>query len=113
MEPENRIGLLLFERWRSVSFAHYMRLTNATAYLTEMRRVNLPEVNLLLLSEPTELRFNHPFFSADRRQIEKVKPLPSVTCRRECTKTHLGNCEMILSFKKLACTGVSVLDLHS
>lgn len=63
-----------------------MRLTNATAYLTEMRRVNLSEVNLLLLSEPTELRFNHPLFSAERRQIEKVKPFPSVTCRRECTK---------------------------
>ena len=51
-----------------------------TCYLIEMRQVWLPEVKLLFLSEPAELRFDHSLVSAERRQIEEVKPLSSVAC---------------------------------
>lgn len=50
------------------------------SYLIEVRPVGLSEVELLFLSEPAKLRFYHLLLSAERRQVEEVKPFAGVTC---------------------------------
>lgn len=52
-------------------------------YLIEMRPKWFSEVKLLFLSEPAELRLYHSLLSAERRQVEEVKPFSSMTCRRK------------------------------
>lgn len=51
-----------------------------------MGPIRLSEVKLMFLSEPAELRFDHPLVSTERRQIEEVKPFASMTCRRKYTR---------------------------
>lgn len=49
------------------------------SYLIEVRPVGLSEVELLFLPEPAKLRFYHFLLSAERRQVEEVKPFAGVT----------------------------------
>jgi len=49
-------------------------------HLVEMWPVGLPKEQLVFLSEPAQLRFDHPLLSTDRRQVEEVEPLSGVTC---------------------------------
>lgn len=55
-------------------------------YLKEMGPIRLSEVKLVFLSEPAELRFDHPLVSTERRQIEEVKPFARMTCRQKYTR---------------------------
>lgn len=48
-------------------------------HLIEMGVVRLAEVELLLLSEPAELRFDNFLLSAEGGQVEEVEPLARVT----------------------------------
>lgn len=48
-------------------------------HLIEMGGVGLADVELLLLSKPAKLRFDHLLFSAERGQVEEVESLARVT----------------------------------
>lgn len=60
------------------------------SYLIEVRPVGLSEVELLLLSEPAKLRFYHFLLSAERRQVEEVKPFAGVTCGGKKHREHFS-----------------------
>lgn len=48
-----------------------------------MRRVKASGIKLPFLSEPAELRFDHSLISAERGQVEEVKTLSRLSCRRQ------------------------------
>lgn len=54
-----------------------------------MRRVKASGIKLPFLSEPAELRFDHSLISAERWQVEEVKTLSRLSCRRQNNKKYL------------------------
>lgn len=60
------------------------------SYLVEVRPVGLSEVELLFLSEPAKLGLYHFLLSAERRQVEEVKPFAGVTCGGKKRREHFS-----------------------
>lgn len=63
--------------WVSKSALALLRVREP--HLIEMGGVRLAEIELLLLSEPAKLRFDHLLLSAERGQVEEVESLAGVT----------------------------------